>query len=110
MARPKGSKNKKRVPAVGDYTAQIEEQKAAKADLENEQATILGVIKSNQDRLKDVKKEIRSVEKEIAKLEAKKAQADAAAAAALMQEEVQKRVAELIAEGKTLEDILEKLK
>ena len=110
MPRPKGSKNKKSTKAVADYSAQIEERKAAKADLENEQATILGVIKSNQDRLKDVRKDIRAVEKEIAKLEAKKAQADAAAAAELMQEEIQKRVAELAAEGKTLEDILEKLK
>lgn len=110
MPRPKGSKNKKSTKPVADYSAQIEERKAAKADLENEQATILGVIKSNQDRLKDVRKDIRSVEKEIAKLEAKKAQADAAAAAELMQEEIQKRVVELAAEGKTLEDILEKLK
>lgn len=110
MPRPKGSKNKKSTKPVADYSAQIEERKAAKADLENEQATILGVIKSNQDRLKDVRKDIRAVEKEIAKLEAKKAQADAAAAAELMQEEIQKRVAELAAEGKTLDDILEKLK
>ena len=110
MPRPKGSKNRKSKAAVVDFSAQIEERKAAKADLENEQATILGVIKGNQERLKDVKKDIRSIEKEIAKLEAKKAQADAAAAASLMQEEVQKRVAELAAEGKTLEDILEKLK
>ena len=110
MPRPKGSKNRKSTKPVADYSAQIEERKAAKADLENEQATILGVIKSNQDRLKDVRKDIRAVEKEIAKLEAKKAQADAAAAAELMQEEIQKRVAELAAEGKTLDDILEKLK
>ena len=110
MPRPKGSKNKKTMAKAINFEAQIEERKVAKADLENEQATILGVLKSNKDRLKDVKKDIRSIEKEIAKLEAKKAQADAAAAASLMQEEVQKRVAELAAEGKTLEDILEKLK
>ena len=110
MPRPKGSKNKKSAKAVIDFTAQIEDRKAAKADLENEQATILSVIKSNQERLKDVKRDIRSVEKEIAKLEAKKAEADAAAAAALMQEEVQKRVAALVADGKTREEILEMLK
>ena len=110
MPRPKGSKNKKSTKAVSDFTVQIEERKAAKADLEKEQETILGVIKSNQDRLKDVRKDIRSVEKEIAGLEAKKAQADAAASAARIQEEVQKRVAELAAEGKSLEEILEKLK
>ena len=110
MPRPKGSTNKKSKKAAVDFTAQIAERKAAKADLENEQATILSVIKSNQERLKDVKRDIRSVEKEIAKLEAKKAEADAAAAAALMQEEVQKRVAALVAEGKTREEILEMLK
>ena len=110
MPRPKGSKNKKSKKAVVDFTAQIEERKAAKADLENEQATILSVNKSNQERMKDVKRDIRSVEKEIAKLEAKKAEADAAAAAALMQEEIQKRIAALVAEGKTREEILEMLK
>ena len=110
MPRPKGNKNKNTKKSVVDFTAQIEERKAAKADLENEQETILSVIKSNQEHLKDVKREIRSVEKEIAKLEAKKAEADAAAAAALIQEVVQTRIAALVAEGKTIEEILEMLK
>ena len=110
MPRPKGSKNKKSTKAAIDFTAQIEDRKAARADLENEQATILSVIKSNQERMKDVKRDLRAIDKEIAKLEAKKAEADAAAAAALMQEEVQKRVAALVAEGKTKEEILEMLK
>ena len=108
MARPKGSKNKQ--VKVVDFDARIAERKAAKADLEMEQETILGVIKGNQDRLKDVKKDIRSIEREIVKLEAQKAEADAAAAAALAQEEIQKRVAALVAEGTPLDEILEKLK
>ena len=58
---------------------------------------------------KDIKKGIRALEKGVIKLESKKAEADAAAAASLMQEEVHKRVAELIAEGKSLDDILKKL-
>ena len=51
-----------------------------------------------------------AIERKILKLEAKKTEADAAAAAALMQEEVQKRVAALVAEGKSMDDILSKLK
>ena len=49
MPRPKGSKNKNTKKAVADFTAQIEERKAAKADLENEQATIVyGNLKIGQ--------------------------------------------------------------
>ena len=109
MARPKGSKNKKSLAAVG-VEDQISELNAQKLDLETAQKAIIALIAENTEKLKANKKEIRSVEKKIVKLEAKKAEADAAAAAELMQEEVQKRVAQLAAEGKTLAEILEKLK
>ena len=109
MPRPKGSKNKKTITAAG-VDEQISELSAKKLDLETAQAAIIALIAESNAQLKANKKEIRSVEKKIVKLEAKKAEADAAAAASLMQEEIQKRVVELVAEGKTLADILEKLK
>ena len=109
MPRPKGSKNKKTVAALG-VDQQITELNAQKLELETAQAAVIALIAENNAKLKANKKDIKTIEKKIMKLEAKKAQADAAAAAKLMQEEVQKRVAELAAEGKSLEDILEKLK
>lgn len=110
MPRPKGSKNKKTTAKVVNFEAQIAEKSEAKAALEDQQASILAVIAENNAKLKAVRKEIKSLDKQILAIQAKKAQADAAAAAELMQEEVQKRVAELAAEGNTLEDILAKLK
>lgn len=108
MPRPKGSKNKKSLAAVG-VESQISELNAQKLELETAQEAIIASLAEINAKLKENKKEIRSIEKKILKLEEKKAAADAAAAAELVQEEVQKRVAALVAEGKSLDDILSKL-
>ena len=108
MPRPKGSKNKKKV-AVG-FEAELAALNAEKLDLETAQAAIIASIAEEHEKLKANKKDIKTIDKKILKLEAQKAEADAAAAASLMQEEVQKRVVALVSEGKSLEDILEKLK
>ena len=110
MSRPTGSKNKKTLAAMSGVDQQITELNAQKLDLETAQAAIIASIAENNEKLKANKKDIKTIEKKILKLEAKKAEADAAAAAALMQEKVQKRVEELVAEGKSLDDILKKLK
>lgn len=110
MPRPKGSKNKKTAAKALDFEAQIAEKSAAKAALEEQQTAILAVIAENNAKLKAVRKDIKALEKQILTIESKKAKADATAAAELMKEAVQKRVVELAAEGKSLEDILEKLK
>ena len=109
MPRPKGSKNKKSTKNV-DFDAQIAVKRSAKAELEEEQATILGVLAGHQEHLKKVRKEIRSLEKEIAKLEAQKTEAEAAAASSRAEEEVRKHIAALVAGGTSLDEILEKLK
>lgn len=110
MPRPKGSKNRKAASKNTGFEAQISEKTEAKAVLEAEQDGLVAVITENNAKLKEVKKQIKALDRQILALEAKKAEADAAAAAELMQEEVQKRVAALVAEGKTLDDILDKLK
>ncbi len=110
MPRTKGSKNKKTIAKAVNFEAQIAEKTKAKTALEEQQTAILAIIAENNAKLKAVRKDIKALDKQILSIQAKKAKADAAAAASLMQEEVQKRVAELAAEGKTLEDILEKLK
>lgn len=110
MPRPKGSKNRKAASKNIGFEAQIAEKTEAKAALEAEQDGLVAVITENNAKLKEVKKQIKALDRQILALEAKKAEADAAAAAELMQEEVQKRVAALVAEGKSLNDILDKLK
>ena len=109
MARPKGSKNKKTLSVVG-VDAQIAEFAAQKKELETAQAAILETLAETNAKLKENRRNIKAIDRKILKLEAKKTEADAAAAAALMQEEVQKRVAALVAEGKSMDDILSKLK
>ena len=108
MPRPKGSKNKK-IAAAG-VDEQISELNAQKLDLETAQAAIIASIAESNAQLKSNKKDLKTIEKKIRKLEAKKAEADAAAAVALAQEEIQKRIAALVAEGTSLDDILDKLK
>ena len=110
MPRPKGSKNKKTIAKAVNFEAQIAEKTEAKAALEEQQTAILAVIADNNAKLKAVRKDIKVLDKQILAIQAKKAEADAAAAASLMQEEVQKRVAELAADGLTLNEILDKLK
>lgn len=110
MPRPKGSKNKKTIAKNVDIAAQLEEKKAAKADLENEQTTILSVIASNQARLKDVKKDLKALDRDILKLEAKQAEAEAAVLAAAKKDELQAAIDGLIAEGTSIDDILDRLR
>ena len=110
MPRPKGSKNKKTVAKALNFEEQIAQKMEAKAILEAQEKDLLAIAAETNTKLKAVKKDIKALDKQILAIQAKKAQADAAAAASLMQEEVQKRVAELAAEGMTLDDILEKLK
>ena len=109
MARPKGSKTKKAGAATG-IDAQIAELGAQKLDLETAQAAIIASIAESNSLLKENKKEIKAVEKKILKLEAKKAEAETAAKVAEMEGEIQKRINALVADGSSLEDILEKLK
>lgn len=110
MPRPKGSKNKKTLERSVDFVAQLEEKKVAKADLEKEQETILGVIASNQARLKDVKKDLKALDRVILKLEAKQAEVEAAALAAVKKDELQAAIDNLLAEGKSIDELLDKLK
>ena len=106
MARPKGSKNRatlEKLRAVDEEIADLNAQKkkleAAQAKLIARQAEISAAIKENR-------KELTVVNRRLGKLEEKKAEADAVAADVLAREEVQKRITALLADGKTIDEIL----
>ena len=63
-----------------------------------------------KETVKAKKANIKIIDKAIAKLEAKKAKADAAAEAEAKKTEAQEMVGKLLAEGMSVDEILEKLK
>ena len=115
MPRTKGSKNKPKTAAV-DYAAQIAEEQAAKdaaiaelADAETAVEDLMAQL-ALKEAVKAKKADIKIIDKAIAKLEAKKAKADAAAEAEAKKTEAQEMVSKLLAEGMSVDEILEKLK
>ena len=116
MPRTKGSKNKPKAVAV-DYATQIAEEQAAKdaaiAELANAETAVddlMAQLADLKEAVKAKKANIKIIDKTIAKLEAKKAKADAAAEAEAKKAEAQEMVGKLLAEGMSVDEILEKLK
>ena len=110
MSRPKGSKNKKTLMKESGLGSQISEKKAAAAELEKQQEAILSAIASSQEKLKEVKKNLKSLNRDIAKLEAKQLEAETAASVAAKAKELHATIDKLIAEGGSVDEIMEKLK
>ena len=106
MSRPKGSKNKATLAKLSSVGPELDALNKQKAKLEADRDKLGAEIEEKKTAYKALIKDIKDIEKKIAKLEAKKSEADAAAAAEYAKEEVQKRVAALFAEGKSLDDIL----
>ena len=109
MPRPKGSKNKKKLPAGANIEELIAQRSEAKAALEAERDEQAAVVAEETAKLKSIKAEIKKLDKELVVLEEQKAVAEAAAAAEAAKEAVQSKIAELMAEGKSLEDIMNML-
>ena len=116
MPRTKGSKNKPKTVAV-DYVAQIAEEQAAKdaaiAELANAETAVddlMAQLADLKETVKAKKANIKIIDKAIAKLAAKKAKADAAAEAEAKKTEAQEMVGKLLADGMSVDEILEKLK
>ena len=111
MPRPKGSKNKpKTVKATVDFAAQIAEKQSAKEAAAAEIASITANIDALKADLKAKKAALKKVEKELAKLEDKKAAADQKAAEAAKKTEAEDLVKKLLAEGVSVDEIVEILK
>jgi len=109
MSRPKGSKNKKTIIKNSNLGEQITQKETARASLEEEKARLLSVIAESNAKLKAVNKDIRALDKQITALQAKKAEFDAAAIVSEKQHEIQSKIQKLVAEGKSLDDILDML-
>lgn len=112
MPRPKGSKNKVIVNAETsiDYAALIDEKQSAKDALSAEVTSIAANIDSLKADLKSKKTEIKKLDKELAKLAEKKDEADKKAAEAAAEKEAVDLVKKALANGTTVDDILELLK
>ena len=111
MPRPKGSKNKKKRIAVEGMSVEelIAQRTEAKAALEAERDEVAAVAAEQKARLKALKSDIRKLDKELAQLEAQKAAAEAATAAEAAKAALQVKIDELLAQGKTLDDIMNML-
>ena len=109
MPRPKGSKNKKKLVPADSIEALLAQRAEAKAALEVERDEVAAELAEQKAKLKELNTEIKKIDKELANLEEQKAAAEAAAAAQAAKDTVQNKVAELMAQGLSLEDIMNKL-
>mgnify|MGYP002800194395 FL=1 len=110
MPRPKGSKNKPKAAKVAtDFAAAIAEKTAENEQLKQNIAETLEQISNLKAQLKSNRAALKSAEKTIAKLETKKASADAKAALNAQKTQLDSTVEKLLAEGLTIEEILDRL-
>ena len=111
MPRPKGSKNKKKRIVVEGMSVEelIAQRTEAKNALEAERDEVAAVVAEQNAKLKAIKSDIRKLDKELAQLEEQKAAAEAAAATDAAKAAVQGKIDELLAQGKTLDDIMNML-
>ena len=110
MPRPKGSKNRKTLVKNGSIEEQIAQKTAERAALEAEQTGVQAILAENTAKLKAVRKSIKALDRQIAALHAKKSEIEAAAAVSARQQEIQDAIQALVAEGKSLDDILDMLR
>jgi predicted RNase H-like nuclease (RuvC/YqgF family) len=110
MARPKGSRNKAKTVEVIDYAALIAEKHAAIEATNTEIASITANIDALKNDLKTRKAELKKLNKDVVKLEAQKTAADQKAAEATAEKEAIDLVKKALANGTTVDDILELLK
>ena len=106
MPRPKGSKNRKKAQVEKPLDALITEMKEAIAGLEEEKSAIEATIAENSAKLKAVKADLKKAAKKLEDYEAEQASKAAAEAAAAAKEAVQAKIDELLAQGKSLDDIM----
>ena len=106
MPRPKGSKNKKNRTPAENLDALIAQKQEEKAALEVQRDEAAGILAEQKAILASIKADLKKVDKALAGLEAEKAANEAALAAAAAKEAVQAKIDELLATGKTLDEIM----
>jgi chromosome segregation ATPase len=116
MPRTKGSKNKVKAAGV-DYenliAAAQKEKEEAEAEVAKTNASIEELktdLQSMKETLKMQKTDVKAAEKKLTKLEEKKAKADIAAEAEAKKVQAQEMINQLLANGMSADEILEKLK
>ena len=103
MPRPKGSKNKAKTPVVIiDYVAELEKKISEKNTLEADDGLKV--------QLKEKKTALKALDKDIAALEQKKSRQDAEALRKAQKEEIDKAIQQLLDDGMSMEEVLNKLK
>ena len=110
MPRPKGSKNKAKASKNISLDALIAEASEAVTSLEEEVNAIEAGIAEQTAKLKALKVDLKKATKKLQGYEEQKALEEAAAAAAAAKEALSEKIDELLNDGMSLEDILEKLK
>ena len=110
MSRPKGSKNKKTLLSEAQLDDKIAAQEVVRKKLAAEERRLQNSLANINEQLKAKKRELRTAERTLAKLKARKEQADAQAAAAAQQKEIEKVVSSLVSSGKSADEILGMLK
>ena len=98
--------NKKNRTPAENLDALIAQKQEEKAALEAQYDEIAAEVEAQKNELKAVKADLKKVDKALAGLEAEKAANEAAVAAAAAKEAVQSRIDALLAQGKSLNDIM----
>lgn len=116
MPRTKGSKNKVKAAGV-DYenliAAAQKEKEEAEAEVAKTNASIEELktdLQSMKETLKMQKADVKAAEKKLTELEEKKAKADIAAEAEAKKIQAQEMINQLLTNGMSADEILEKLK
>ncbi len=111
MPRPKGSKNKVKTPVVIiDYAAELEKKISEKNTLEADITALEADVDGLKVQLKEKKTALKALDKDIAALEQKKSRQDAEALRKAKKEEIDKAIQQLLDDGMSMEEVLNKLK
>ena len=112
MPRPKGSKNKVKptTSTQTDFTSLIAEKLSSKEALVADIATLEENLTGIRETLKAKKAELKTVEKELGRLEAQKAEVEAREAEEAKKAELERVLQQMMSEGVSAAEILEKLK
>ncbi len=110
MARTKGSRNKKTIVTLVTVEEKLAAERANRDKLAAEQISITEEIKNLRERLKETKKALHASEKSVTVLEARKEEVAAIEEEKAKKEELERVVNALVSSGKSMDEILERIK
>lgn len=113
MPRPKGSKNKVKrtnTNSAADIASVLAEKTAEQEQLNGEIVSLSAEINTLKAQLKKKRSDLKAIEKVVSKLEAKKTAEEAKATQNARKAEIDSALQKLIADGMSVDEILDKLK